>query len=877
MGLEFDAAAAMRLEAECGSAVTVLGARSRSETSDSVFLTFSGPYADQYRVILGVEQRDRCVLVGCLRDLREQVARARFLAEREEERLAAVAKQQTQEKQADERQTDPLAGIARLADTMPTPVPVLSAHFAASRRQRLASGSSRSSMVSASPEVLRECACAFQGVDGRISDAFVALERAWQEFQASCGWVDTSDVSVLRPSGLSQYLQENKLDATWLTSIADAFDQAGGCQALPVLNVTAAVVKGNHDLITEALGDPLLSDDEVVQLVGLLARDDSLAASVANYVLGQLRAIKDTSSLEDVERAQRLLEAVSASERACGELTVRLGGDGIVNLISIAGIQSQTLGTEPTQRFAASLRDVFGKGVTWLDQNRPVVVESIADQVVSRLRNPDRTLSCEGGNDAYAVSFLLGSELAWPPNFLLSLGDGLEDLEHSMPRQSGYPWSDRKMMSIGIGSFFTAEQLGGAYDPMTAYMNALAKSPQASLAFFTGEGVPGYALAESELRARQEYWLEKRAWSQDGFTSILAALDSAVADTTTAGSQAAAKLTSSLVFYFANRAQGQDITGNPITPLSDQEKFLPGHLSKPATLHLAHILTTHMAAVDYNLTEHEQVRNGSQIDSLLPLESPRFPTFNEDNPSYQGASFYRGDIKMMLKVVLSDEDGVLAMRKGVTLYHELEFDNIAKIRTENPAGYEEAMGQAVRSHAALNGEFVKQIGDIAIEGARAKDAWICAGIELTRHISEGVVVVGSTTLLAEAAPVPEVLADVTFDGLEQETKKAFANNAEHAIQDRNQAAELALQESQIEALNLSRKAGLLSNDMVMRTAGKDIKSYRKAIAWLDSLDDPHVAQHTQIDVVIDRTAKRDLPGFKDYQGEYRNAFFTYHN
>lgn len=868
VALEFDPGVAAKLEAECSKAAEALSKRAESADSQGVFQAFQGPYADQFKSILGQESLDRCGLIGELRNLQEQVAQARVSAAREEQRLANLAKE-------DEigwgMQHSVLGPVNPYR---PVRGPYLSAFFPVGRRQRLATECSGSGTVSADPNVLDGYVSKIRSVDAGLRDVFSGLAGAWGAFQGACAWVDTSGVTIFGYGSLDLYLEENSLDATWLSAISEAFKQAGGSGTLSTLTVTAAVAKGNDVLAVQALNNPNLSEDEVIELLGLLAKDPSLAKTVATYVNGHLQQITENSEAREFAHAAKLLEAISVSDSACGELVSQIGGDRLIDLVSIAGVQVLNLMVPEPARFASGLRNVFGKGITWLEKNPGSLGESrvrgVAERIVQRLRDPGRDAVVAGGNDAYALSFLLRCDQVLPSEFLLQLGDRLEAFERSFSEHS-FTWRAKGAMARGIGALFNDEDVEAAFDPMAAYMGALGKNPQAALAFFTGDKGLEYELSEDAAKERQRYWIERRLWSHDKFTGLLAALDAAVASFSTAGDERAAILVSNMVLFMASRADGVDLQDNKIGFPLDEEKVLPGNLSKQATLNLAHILTTHMAAIDFYLTQNQHSRNNEELRNDQQIVTARFKGFFGEESGFHG-NFFSNDIRKLLKVVLSDEDGVLALRQGITVYHQLEFASIAALQSDIDT-YKDAVKEAIVSHAKLNAECMKLLGEMKIEGTRAQDVWVDVSIDLSRKLADASVAAASAAFLQAAAPIPVVLCNIGLDKFEQDAKEAFANNAEQVTADQNEAAELFKQQNVIEAVHLLRETGQLTDGMIWDAAQENADASNRAIAWIDSLG-KNGKTSSQLDNVIFNLIQH-MPGFKDYDKEYKDVFGDY--
>lgn len=868
VALEFDPGVAAKLEAECSKAAEALSKRAESADSQGVFQTFQGPYADQFKSILGQESLDRCGLIGELRNLQEQVAQARVSAAREEQRLANLAKEDEIGRGMQHSVLGPVNPYR------PVRGPYLSAFFPVGRRERLATQCSGSGTVSADPNVLDGYVSKIRRVDAGLRDVFSGLAGAWGAFQGACAWVDTSGVTIFGYGSLDLYLEENSLDATWLSTISKAFKQAGGSGTLSTLTVTAAVAKGNDVLAVQALNNPNLSEDEVIELLGLLAKDPSLAKTVATYVNGYLQRITENSEAREFAHAAKLLEAISVSDSACGELVSQIGGDRLIDLVSVAGFQVLNLMVPEPAQFATGLRNVFGKGITWLEKNPGSLGESrvrgVAERIVQRLRDPGRDAVVAGGNDAYALSFLLRCDQVLPSEFLLQLGDRLEAFERSFSEHR-FTWRAKGAMARGIGALFNDEDVEAAFDPMAAYMGALGKNPRAALAFFTGDKGLEYELSEDAAKERQQYWIERRLWSHDKFTGLLAALDAAVASFSTAADERAAMLVSKMVLYMASRADGVDLQKNKIGFPLDEEKILPGNLSKQATLNLAHILTTHMAAIDFYLTQNQCSRDKHELDYEQPIVAARFQNFFKAKSEFHG-NFFSNDIRKLLKVVLSDEDGVLALRQGITAYHQLEFARIASLQSDKVV-YTKALKEAIVSHAKLNAECMKLLGEMKIEGARARDAWVDVSIELSRQLADTGVAAASTAFFQAAAPATVVLCSVGLDKFEQDAKEAFANNAEQVTADQNEAAELFKQQNMIEVLHLLRKTGQLTDGMIKDSAKEYPDLCDRAIAWLDHLGEKGKTSF-QVDNVIFNMIQ-DMPGFKDYDKEYMDVFKKY--
>src|SRR5690606_5329444 len=132
--------------------------------------------------------------------------------------------------------------------------------------------------------------------------------------------------------------------------------------------------------------------------------------------------------------------------------------------------------------------------------------------------------------------------------------------------------------------------------PMASYMTALGNNDEAALQFFTEGG-------EDENGVdRQEYWIQKRLWSHDDFTGLLAALDAATTGEDNLddpeSAEKAARLMSSTVDLLANR--------DKLDHYGSGEDFNPDDVSAEGTEHLAHMIGTYMQSVDLALEMQER-------------------------------------------------------------------------------------------------------------------------------------------------------------------------------------------------------------------------------------------------------------------------------
>lgn len=238
--VQFDEGAADKLARAAASAADNLrnqaGIR-RSAVEDAA-TDFHGVYADRFLEAARIEAMDRPKLIGVLDGLSDLIKVVSDEARREKQRQKDVAAWKARD--ADRRRAsaaDPLAAAAawgqsvfdpRPSETaiVPTPIDVA---FSAQARTRTGGGSSHG-RSSANPSKLRKFASSAGAADASSRAALSRLRNAWIGFESSCAWAPVTSMTFL--AGFERILTENAADATWVGSIADAFDRAGKAHSL---------------------------------------------------------------------------------------------------------------------------------------------------------------------------------------------------------------------------------------------------------------------------------------------------------------------------------------------------------------------------------------------------------------------------------------------------------------------------------------------------------------------------------------------------------------------------------------------------------------------------------------------------------------------
>ena len=231
---------------------------SRRSAAEEAHEDFSGAYARLFTTVCTQESHERGRLVGVLDRLVAQVQEATALAQEERDRLKALADWQDRETQRDQdRAADPTSTThigSAVTDPKPSEVRVapstISAAFSGTLRTRVTSGGASGGKSSADPTKLRSFVTSSRAMNTSLEAEVVRLQNAWAAFTASCGWVPLGAVTF--DTGFARMVTENQGDATWIETIAAAFDKAGGTGVLNTRLNTAAqstilLVAGSDD------------------------------------------------------------------------------------------------------------------------------------------------------------------------------------------------------------------------------------------------------------------------------------------------------------------------------------------------------------------------------------------------------------------------------------------------------------------------------------------------------------------------------------------------------------------------------------------------------------------------------------------------------
>jgi len=285
MRIQFDVDAANALISACDATGDRLRAQAgqRRLAVEEAIEDFSGGYQRLFAEACSAEAMDRGRLAGVLYDLADQVREARQKAGEERhrrERLAAW--QEREEARRRERAVALASGDAGTLLTIddaydPRPSefqiypPTVSAGFVPSARDRMLRMSITGGTISASPERLRAFARRSRAMNDVLRSELTRVNSAWLRFTANCSWVPLGTASFV--TGFRRYLLENQTDESWMTSLADAFEQAGSGR-LSTFAVTLALSRNQLEQLQELrelLLGGTLTPEQVAQVWGTLA------------------------------------------------------------------------------------------------------------------------------------------------------------------------------------------------------------------------------------------------------------------------------------------------------------------------------------------------------------------------------------------------------------------------------------------------------------------------------------------------------------------------------------------------------------------------------------------------------------------------------
>ena len=237
----FDDGVADRLITVCDGAASVITGQvgSRASWQATAAKDFKGHFADLFRTNQTTAHSDATELVSALRLVSTGARRLKEEARKEQQRreVARAWKKEHDDRNMLEKgwdsvfgEEEPPVGPAAEPIHLSAPTPP-SGH-----RQTPAPGSGGNGgggTSSARPEDLRTFATGSKGANDSLRTKPATVRSAYSDFQSRCRWGTLSADGVL--TGFDRYLAANDEDVRWATTVAAAFEQAGGSGAVSTL------------------------------------------------------------------------------------------------------------------------------------------------------------------------------------------------------------------------------------------------------------------------------------------------------------------------------------------------------------------------------------------------------------------------------------------------------------------------------------------------------------------------------------------------------------------------------------------------------------------------------------------------------------------
>lgn len=502
----------------------------------------------------------------------------------------------------------------------------------------------------------------------------------------------------------------------------------------------------------------------------------------------------------------------------------KLGAKGALQFLDKLG----TIAYQGTRDDAANLASTFRTGLgladaMWDDQQRAQYGQDLGQAIEDNRRDyPPRGFES-------ALSYLL-QDGHYSTELLDPLGDKLYEMDYG-----GNSWCN------------DGSNLIHNKDLMASYFSSLGNNGEAALNFFDDP-------------QRQEYYIKDRDYLNDteGINSLLGALDAATTDPTNISDSGrqhdAAGLMSSIAEYLPDNDQAN-------------ENFVTGD----GTKHLAHMLSSYMESVSDGI-----------LNPVDGAERPGGITLDENG--FASPIFEQGELKSLVKLTISNDDGIAAMRQGVSAYQNLEISRDLSDGTLSES--------VLRQDARLEGWFMDAVGEQKIQGAEDDDkriqAWIDMGKDLVGVIplpgAEQVGKLGEASISYLSGAATNAGGDLFTD--------TFANNEQTEWQHQTQAAESALEARQLMIASQLVDPG--TYDVHPLISGQDLHAAAAGYPpdqverWFGSTDSPALPSQDEIDAmpqterdqyekVLKDVLADKLPEFNngDYQDTYKLAFQGY--
>ncbi len=258
--VEFDFGVSSTVKATFrAEATTVSGQRGSRATWRTTGLTdFKGHFSEVFRQNGQTQLNDLDEVVSKLRQVATEIEKVEQAAREENQRRKTArewAQKEADRSGFDKWVDDHITGgddppAVTLSDTGPSASVPQPAKSVRQTPPPATGGGGGGGTSSARPSQLRSFATSSQAGDTELSGSAGRLDGQVADFAASCSWA-TLDASgpIL---GLREWLSANGEDATWATTVADAFKKAGSEHSVSTLSNQSieAALRANHVAVT---------------------------------------------------------------------------------------------------------------------------------------------------------------------------------------------------------------------------------------------------------------------------------------------------------------------------------------------------------------------------------------------------------------------------------------------------------------------------------------------------------------------------------------------------------------------------------------------------------------------------------------------------
>jgi hypothetical protein len=457
-----------------------------------------------------------------------------------------------------------------------------------------------------------------------------------------------------------------------------------------------------------------------------------IGESIANDLDEMARAPERLGDATKVADVTRLLAAFGGDPDVAAPLYQRLGADGLLGtLYGVGNLLYVDVNAEALGGLAAQLRSGLQTASIDSDFDGEGFGRDLA-------RYATGTASGATG-DAFDSAFGSGPGAASVLDYLMRGGDyggdfvrgvaeGLDGFERGEP-ESVLSWIEHNSTTP-----FNAldPAVSGPCDVMATVMGQLSRHPDAGLDFFTDDP------------ERSGYYFGERDWSRDGFGSI-------------------AQVALSIGTDPENIANASEATGKFVASVVDSLPDNPAFTvekARAASEPLADLLKHYMPSARVALIDGGSADGGALVDTL---NLDCFPQLH-DQPV-----FSKLDVKAVLGVALSTEDGLARVAEGVANFRQTTLANYAAlVESGDPSVSSFNVQNLLNDSMTLEGSVQEVVASTAIEGARSKDQQVAAFTDLVSKAVKAVPVPGGKIVDVVWAEVRQLSSD--------EVRSAFADN-----------------------------------------------------------------------------------------------------